>query len=88
MVHKALQPPSKRTVRTVDLVAQPIKVTPGEDADSSTQAPKRAGTSEMELLPSVLIAFAAGVYAGALVMAMMFVASGKGDTATRSGTGD
>ena len=39
----------------------------------------------MELAPSVLIAFSAGVYVGVLVMAMMFVGAAKDDAEPRSG---
>jgi len=37
----------------------------------------------MELAPSVLIAFSAGVYVGVLVMAMMFVGAAKDDVGPR-----
>jgi len=40
----------------------------------------------MELAPSVLIAFSAGVYVGIFVMAMMFVGA-KDDARPRSGAG-
>ena len=39
----------------------------------------------MELAPSVLIAFSAGVYVGVLVMAMMFVGAANDDAEPRSG---
>jgi hypothetical protein len=41
----------------------------------------------MELVPSVLIAFSAGVYLGVLVMAIMFLAKAE-DAAQRGSLGD
>ena len=41
----------------------------------------------MELAPSVLIAFSAGVYVGVLVMAMMFVGTANDDVKPRSSLG-
>ena len=50
-----------------------------------TGAKARAGTLKMELVPSILIAFSAGVYMGVLVMAIMFLAKAEDTGQSRAG---